>query len=270
MGRRRPAPTRGRRRRALPRGRRPAAPGSRPPGGPRERPPPGRCPPGRRGGLPPGPPPPARPAAGGGGGAPRRPTRPPAPRLRRDGQARRGRCGPRREPRGCPDGYRGPMRSLVVAGTTLTALRADLTRQEVDAIVNAANEHLDHGGGLAGAIVRAGGWEIQDESDRWVAEHGPLTPGRAAVTGAGTTARPLRHPRRRAPLSGGAGQRGPAAHRGPRRPGRRRGPRGAAPSPCPPSRRGSSGTRRPTPPGWSPPSAPPGPGTTPAASTRSA
>jgi len=77
------------------------------------------------------------------------------------------------------------MRSLVVAGTTLTALRADLTRQEVDAIVNAANEHLDHGGGLAGAIVRAGGGEIQDESDRWVAEHGPLTPGRAAVTGAG-------------------------------------------------------------------------------------
>jgi putative ATPase len=77
------------------------------------------------------------------------------------------------------------MRSLVVAGTTLAALRADLTRQEVDAIVNAANEHLDHGGGLAGAIVRAGGGEIQDESDRWVAEHGPLAPGRAAVTGAG-------------------------------------------------------------------------------------
>ncbi|MFH1330510.1 MAG: macro domain-containing protein [Actinomycetota bacterium] len=77
------------------------------------------------------------------------------------------------------------MRSLVVAGTTLTALRADLTCQEVDAIVNAANERLDHAGGLAGAIVRAGGWEIQDESDRWVAEHGPLFPGGAAVTGAG-------------------------------------------------------------------------------------
>lgn len=77
------------------------------------------------------------------------------------------------------------MRSLVVAGTTLTALRADLTRQEVDAVVNAANEHLSHGGGLAGAIVRAGGREIQDESDRWVAEHGPLTSGVAAVTDAG-------------------------------------------------------------------------------------
>jgi O-acetyl-ADP-ribose deacetylase (regulator of RNase III) len=75
--------------------------------------------------------------------------------------------------------------SLVVAGTTLWALRADLTRQEVDAVVNAANEYLEHGGGLAAAIVRAGGREIQEESDRWVAEHGPLAPGIAAVTGAG-------------------------------------------------------------------------------------
>jgi len=77
------------------------------------------------------------------------------------------------------------MFSVVIAGTTIAALRADLTRQEVDAVVNAANEYLEHGGGLAGAVVAAGGWEIQQESDRWVAEHGPLTPGVAAVTGAG-------------------------------------------------------------------------------------
>ncbi|MBM3695463.1 MAG: macro domain-containing protein [Actinobacteria bacterium] len=77
------------------------------------------------------------------------------------------------------------MDEATVGGTRITTLRGDLTRQEVDAILNAANEYLEHGGGLAGAIVRAGGWEIQDESDRWVREHGILAPGVAAVTGAG-------------------------------------------------------------------------------------
>jgi O-acetyl-ADP-ribose deacetylase (regulator of RNase III) len=77
------------------------------------------------------------------------------------------------------------MDDIAVAGTAISALRADLTRQEVDAVVNAANEHLAHGGGLAAALVRAGGREVQEESDRWVAEHGPLSSGVAAVTGAG-------------------------------------------------------------------------------------
>jgi putative ATPase len=72
-----------------------------------------------------------------------------------------------------------------IGETTVRVIEGDLTAMEVDAVVNAANEHLVHGGGLAAAIVRTGGEVIQDESDRWVAEHGPLTPGAAAVTGAG-------------------------------------------------------------------------------------
>jgi hypothetical protein len=56
--------------------------------------------------------------------------------------------------------------SRMVEGCTLEAVLGDLTEEEVDAIVNAANSHLAHGGGLAGAIVRRGGRVIQQESDR--------------------------------------------------------------------------------------------------------
>jgi O-acetyl-ADP-ribose deacetylase (regulator of RNase III) len=67
----------------------------------------------------------------------------------------------------------------------IKVVQGDLTAQPVAAIVNAANEHLQHGGGVAAAIVQAGGQTIQSESDQWVAEHGPIGPGRAAITGAG-------------------------------------------------------------------------------------
>ena len=59
--------------------------------------------------------------------------------------------------------------------------RADITKLDVDAISNAANTDLRHGGGVAGAIVRAGGPAIQDESDRLA----PIGIGEAVATGAG-------------------------------------------------------------------------------------
>lgn len=70
-------------------------------------------------------------------------------------------------------------------GRVLRVCHGDLTEEAVDAIVNAANEHLAHGGGVAGAIVRRGGAEIQRESDAWVRAHGPAAHARPALTGAG-------------------------------------------------------------------------------------
>ena len=60
-------------------------------------------------------------------------------------------------------------------------VQGDLTSQAVDAIVNAANNDLKLGGGVAGAIRRKGGMTIQDECDRI----GTIPLGEAAITGAG-------------------------------------------------------------------------------------
>lgn len=57
-----------------------------------------------------------------------------------------------------------------------------------EAIVNAANEKLLHGGGVAGAISRKGGPAIQRESDAWIREHGSVPTGTAAITGGGNLA----------------------------------------------------------------------------------
>jgi len=71
------------------------------------------------------------------------------------------------------------------SGLVLEIAQGDITSEAVDAIVNAANSDLQHGGGLAGAIAQRGGSSIQAESDRWVQEHGPVAHEAPAWTGAG-------------------------------------------------------------------------------------
>ena len=71
------------------------------------------------------------------------------------------------------------------SGSTLQIIQGDITIEEVDTIVNAANEHLQHGGGLAWMIVKRGGEVIQQESDAWVRKHGPVSHSTPAWTSGG-------------------------------------------------------------------------------------
>jgi O-acetyl-ADP-ribose deacetylase (regulator of RNase III) len=68
-----------------------------------------------------------------------------------------------------------------IGSRDIRLVQGDITERDTDAIVNAANSHLQHGGGVAGAIVRKGGQIIQDESDKI-----GFTPvGHAVLTSAG-------------------------------------------------------------------------------------
>lgn len=71
------------------------------------------------------------------------------------------------------------------SGQSLQIVQGDITIEEVDAIVNAANEHLAHGGGVAWAISKKGGATIQRESDAWVRKHGTVPHTHPAWTSGG-------------------------------------------------------------------------------------
>ena len=64
-------------------------------------------------------------------------------------------------------------------------VRGNLLEEPVEAIVNAANGHLAHGGGVAAIIARAAGPALVEESDRIVRERGPFPTGSAVATTAG-------------------------------------------------------------------------------------
>lgn len=77
-------------------------------------------------------------------------------------------------------------RTLVYpSGGSLEICQGDITRSSADAIVNAANSSLNHGGGVALAIASKGGKVITRESRAWVKKHGPVTHEAPALTNSG-------------------------------------------------------------------------------------
>lgn len=71
------------------------------------------------------------------------------------------------------------------SGVALQLAQGNITEEANDAIVNAANERLLYGGGVAGAIARKAGPLLAAESERWVREHGPVSRAEPAWTPSG-------------------------------------------------------------------------------------
>jgi O-acetyl-ADP-ribose deacetylase (regulator of RNase III) len=74
---------------------------------------------------------------------------------------------------------------VIINKTKVTMIQGDITRQSTDAIVNAANSGLMGGGGVDGAIHRAGGPAILEECKKIVARQGRLPTGKAVITTGG-------------------------------------------------------------------------------------
>mmetsp|Transcript_29945 Transcript_29945/g.53142 ORF Transcript_29945/g.53142 Transcript_29945/m.53142 type:complete len:243 (-) Transcript_29945:33-761(-) len=74
---------------------------------------------------------------------------------------------------------------LKVNQTEVHIQKGDICNSNTDCIVNAANQSLQLGGGVAGAIRERGGSSIQQECNAWIKKHGSVPTGECAVTGPG-------------------------------------------------------------------------------------
>lgn len=74
---------------------------------------------------------------------------------------------------------------ITINKTLFSIIQGDITVQDTQAIVNAANSSLMGGGGVDGAIHRAGGFEILEHCKRIHKERGKIPPGNAVITTAG-------------------------------------------------------------------------------------
>lgn len=77
------------------------------------------------------------------------------------------------------------LKSYDVDNYKILLIKGDITAENVDAIVNAANSNLSHGGGVAGVISRKAGPDFQKESNDYVEKYGKIKTGDVAVTSAG-------------------------------------------------------------------------------------
>jgi O-acetyl-ADP-ribose deacetylase (regulator of RNase III) len=89
-----------------------------------------------------------------------------------------------------PSVYNSRMNTILrektlLSGQKLQIAQGDITTETLDAIVNAANSELQHGGGVAWAISRCGGEAIQRESNEWVRKHGSVSHAEPAYTSGG-------------------------------------------------------------------------------------
>ncbi|XP_072469894.1 protein mono-ADP-ribosyltransferase PARP14-like [Notamacropus eugenii] len=86
---------------------------------------------------------------------------------------------------GSVDGQKVYCKITLESGILLTVQKGDLTQFSADVVVNAANEDLKHYGGLAAALSKAAGPELQRDCDQIIQERGKIPPGCAVVSGAG-------------------------------------------------------------------------------------
>jgi O-acetyl-ADP-ribose deacetylase (regulator of RNase III) len=81
---------------------------------------------------------------------------------------------------------RAPLIAQRIGSCVVEVVRGDLLEEHADAIVNAANGHLAHGGGVAAAIASAAGEGFDEESAAFVQAHGVVPVGSAVATSAGS------------------------------------------------------------------------------------
>ncbi|KAM4627001.1 protein mono-ADP-ribosyltransferase PARP9-like [Discoglossus pictus] len=87
-----------------------------------------------------------------------------------------------------PSGSKGSdivYRKTLLGGLKISVWKDDMTKQDADAVVNAANERLNHGAGLALALAEAGGQAVDYESTQYIFNNGPIQTGSIAVTTGG-------------------------------------------------------------------------------------